>query len=276
MNKKVVEKALSLVEQGYIYGAKGQTCSPVFRQQQAAQYPDQADNILGTGAKWDGKPVWDCAQLTRACAKEGGVTLVSGATSQWNKTDWNEYGPIETIPEGETVFLYRQQNENGTVMQHTGVALGDGTCVHARGTAYGVVRQQLDEYPWTHWARPDWPEEKEEDTMAATATVTAPTGTVNMRVSPTRSANLIDRLPIGTVVEVTAEVKAGDGEPWRQIRYNGRDGWMMAQYLVLQGGAETPQETPQDGQEGKDEVTVTLPRSVALALLEALKKAVDG
>ena len=276
MHKKVAEKALSLVGQGYIYGAKGQTCSPVFRQQQAAQYPDQADNILGTGAKWDGKPVWDCAQLTRACAKEGGVSLVSGATSQWNKTDWNEYGPIETIPEGETVFLYRQQNENGTVMQHTGVALGDGTCVHARGTAYGVVRQQLDEYPWTHWARPDWPEEKEEDTMAATATVTAPTGTVNMRVSPTRSANLIDRLPIGTVVEVTAEVKAGDGEPWRQIRYNGRDGWMMAQYLVLQGGAETPQETPQDGQEGKDEVTVTLPRSVALALLEALKKAVDG
>lgn len=276
MHKKVAEKALSLVGQGYIYGAKGQTCSPVFRQQQAAQYPDQADNILGTGAKWDGKPVWDCAQLTRACAKEGGVSLVSGATSQWNKTDWNEYGSIGTIPEGETVFLYRQQNENGTVMQHTGVALGDGTCVHARGTAYGVVRQQLDEYPWTHWARPDWPEEKEEDTMAATATVTAPTGTVNMRVSPTRSANLIDRLPIGTVVEVTAEVKAGDGEPWRQIRYNGRDGWMMAQYLVLQGGAETPQETPQDGQEGKDEVTVTLPRSVALALLEALKKAVDG
>lgn len=276
MHKKVVEKALSLVGQGYIYGAKGQTCSPVFRQQQAAQYPEQADNILGTGAKWDGKPVWDCAQLTRACAKAGGVSLVSGATSQWNKTDWNEYGSIGTLPEGETVFLYRQQNENGTVMQHTGVALGDGTCVHARGTAYGVIRQKVDEYPWTHWARPDWAEEEEEEPMAATAMVMAPAGTVNMRISPTRSANLIDRLPIGAVVEVTPEVRPGDGEPWRQIRYNGRVGWMMAQYLMLQDTAETPQETPQDSPEGEDEVTVTIPRSAALALLEALKKEVDG
>lgn len=275
MHKKVVEKALSLVGQGYIYGAKGQTCSPVFRQQQAEQYPEQADNILGIGAKWDGKPVWDCAQLTRVCAKEGGVSLVSGATSQWNKTEWDEYGSIGTLPEGETVFLYRQQNDAATVMRHTGVALGDGTCVHARGTAYGVVRQQLEEYPWTHWARTVWPAEEEENTMAATATVTAPTGTVNMRVSPTRSANLIDRLPIGTVVEVTAEVKAGDGEPWRQIRYNGREGWMMAQYLVLQDRAEKPQETPQDSPEDEDEVTVTLPRSAALAMLEALKKAVN-
>ena len=271
MHKKVVEKALSLVGQGYIYGAKGQTCSPVFRQQQAAQYPGQADNILGTGAKWDGKPVWDCAQLTRACAKEGGVSLVSGATSQWNKTDWNEYGPIETIPEGETVFLYRQQNENGTVMQHTGVALGDGTCVHARGTAYGVVRQQVDEYPWTHWARPDWPEEKEEDTMAATATVTAPTGTVNMRVSPSRSANLIDRLTIGTVVEVTAEVRAGDGEPWRQIRYNGREGWMMAQFLTLHNPDPIPVVPAPT-----DDVWVVLPRESAQILLEALQKAVSS
>ena len=42
MMKKAVEKALSLVGEGYIYGAKGQICSPAFRQQQAEQYPDQA------------------------------------------------------------------------------------------------------------------------------------------------------------------------------------------------------------------------------------------
>lgn len=268
--RKVIEKALSLVGQGYIYGAKGQICSPVFRQQQAAQYQDQADNILGIGAKWDGRPVWDCAQLTRACAKEGGVSLVSGATSQWNKTDWEEYGSIGTLPEGETVFLFRQQNDAGTVMQHTGVALGDGTCVHARGTAYGVVRQKLEDYPWTHWAVPSWPEEKEES-MAVKATVTAASGTVNMRVSPSLSANLVDRLPIGTTVQVTAEVRAGDGEPWRQIRYGERDGWMMARYLTLQ---DMPQETPQEPKQGMDEVTLTLPRETALKLLETLRKAV--
>ena len=49
------------------------------------------------------------------------------------------------------VYLYRQK---GTIMQHTGLALGDGTCVHARGTSSGVVHQTVRDYPWTHWASP--------------------------------------------------------------------------------------------------------------------------
>jgi len=72
--EKAKEKALSLVGQGYIYGAKGQICSREFREQQAQQYPEWEDNILNVGAKWDGRPVWDCAQLTRAVAKAAGIT----------------------------------------------------------------------------------------------------------------------------------------------------------------------------------------------------------
>lgn len=86
------EWALSHVGDGYIYGARGQKCSLAFREQQAKQYPAQADNILGTGAKWDGKTVWDCAQFTRAAWAAAGINLVSGATSQWNKTDWESSG----------------------------------------------------------------------------------------------------------------------------------------------------------------------------------------
>jgi peptidoglycan hydrolase-like protein with peptidoglycan-binding domain len=36
--------------------------------------------------------------------------------------------------------------------------------VHARGTAYGVVRQKMTEYAWTHWARPKWGTAKETET----------------------------------------------------------------------------------------------------------------
>lgn len=143
--------ARSKIGQGYIYGAKGQICTAAFRQQQARQYPDQAQNILVIGAKWDGRPVWDCAQLTRYAAKAAGVELPSGATSQWRKAQWKRKGTIDTIPENEVVYLYKQK---GTIMQHTGIALGDGTCVHARGTAYGVVHQPVRDYPWTHWASP--------------------------------------------------------------------------------------------------------------------------
>lgn len=101
--------ARSKIGQGYIYGARGQTCSAAFRRQQAQQYPDQAQNILVTGAKWDGQPVWDCAQLTRYAAKAAGVELPSGATSQWRKAPWKRKGTIDTLPDGEVVYLYRQK-----------------------------------------------------------------------------------------------------------------------------------------------------------------------
>lgn len=231
--QKAKDKALSLVGQGYIYGAKGQTCSPAFRRQQANQYPEYQDMIMNTGAKWDGKPVWDCAQFTRAVAKAGGVTLVSGATSQWNKTDWDKQGTIDTLPEGEFVFLYRRQNGSSTVMQHTGVAVGDGTCIHARGTAYGVVVQNIGQYAWTHWARPKWPddqseseqEELEEMDALYTAKVYAQNGsTVNMRTEP--GGSVLERVPIGTEVQVYAE-NAG----WHKIGYNNQVGYMQSAFL---------------------------------------------
>jgi len=271
--KTVIEKALSLVGQGYIYGAKGQTCAPAFRQQQAQQYPEQADNILNTGAKWDGKPVWDCAQLTRAVAKAASVTLVSGATSQWEKTDWAERGEISTIPEGKTVFVFRQNKTNPNVMQHTGVALGDGTCVHARGTAYGVVRQTMAEHAWTHWAMPRWGEPEKEDESMYKAYVMADTGsTVNMRSSPARSGSIVMQVTLETVVDVLGE----DGS-WSKIREpGGKTGWMMTAYLQRktdEDAQETGDKAPDDA---SDVVTVFLPRSTVQALLSAFMKAVDS
>lgn len=214
MMTPAVEKALSLVGQGYIYGAKGQTCTPDFRARQAQQYPQQADNILNTGAKWDGMPVWDCAQLTRACAKAAGIDLVSGATSQWNKTAWAQKGEISTLPT-KPVFVFRMKNSR---MQHTGLALGDGTCVHARGTAYGVVRQPMADCAWTHWAGM-------EAEPLFTATVSAQSGsTVNARIAPGGSVER--RIPLGTQVQVLRET---DG--WSLIRLDGFTAWMQSAYL---------------------------------------------
>lgn len=222
MIRSVIDKALSLVGQGYIYGAKGQKCSPAFRQQQAEQYPDQAKNILEVGEKWDGVPVWDCAQLTREVANAGGVTIVSGATSQWNKTNWSESGSIGTIPEGKTVFVYRYKDGK---MQHTGVALGDGTCVHARGTAYGVVRQNMSEHAWTHWALPEWGENKTVDRYGF---VTAEEGsTVRMREAPNKDASVVAKVQVGTKVGITQ-----DSNDWKEIVLpSGQSGWMMAAFI---------------------------------------------
>ena len=220
--QRAVEKALSLVGQGYIYGAKGQTCSPAFREIQAQQYPDQAGMILGKGERWDGVPVWDCAQLTRACAAEAGITLPSGATSQWKKAAWTKRGSLSDLPESEAVFLFRG---DGETMQHTGLALGDGTCVHARGTAYGVVHQPLSDYPWTHWASAA-PE------ALCRATVTALSGsTVNLRKTP--AGKLIRRIPLGTQAEV---LHSRDG--WSLVRIGTESGYMQSGFLRREDGLE--------------------------------------
>lgn len=254
MQKKVVEKALSLVGQGYIYGAKGQICSPAFRQQQAEQYPEQADKILTTGAKWDGMPVWDCAQLTRTVSKEGGVTLVSGATSQWNKTDWAHNGPIETIPPGKTVLVFRRQNGSDSVMAHTGVALGDGTCIHARGTDYGVIHQTMGQYAWTHWGLPKWAENEEDEPVSLDviyqARVIAQNGsTVNMREEP--GGKVIDKVPLGKVVDVLDESTG-----WRKILYRSNVGYMQEAFLQRVDPAGM--------------VAITLPREVAADIFNAI------
>lgn len=226
--------ARSKIGQGYIYGAKGQTCSAAFRRQQAAQYPEQAQNILVTGAKWDGRPVWDCAQLTRFAAKAAWVELPSGATSQWRKAPWKRKGTIDSLPDGEVVYLYRQK---GTIMQHTGLALGDGTCVHARGTAYGVVHQPVRDYPWTHWASP-WETESaplpvEPIAPMTRATVYAENGLpVKLRNKPSQGENLYWLVRSDTPVTIRQP-----GEEWSQITAlctDGfrRTGWMMSRFLV--------------------------------------------
>lgn len=164
------EKALSLVGLGYIYGAQGQLCTLAFRKQQAEQYPEQYSNIMVMGAKWDGMRVWECAQLTQEVAAVAGIKLPSGATSQWTKYEWDERGEIDTLPTDELVFVYRRSKSNKNTMAHTGVYLGDGTVVDARGVEDGVMHEGLHDHGWTHWARPNWmnakqPEENSRPTL---------------------------------------------------------------------------------------------------------------
>lgn len=106
--------------------------------------------ILNVGSKWDGKQVWDCAQFTRAALKNDGVDLVSGATSQWNSDAWQVKGTIGNI-QNDICCVFRQ---SGSKMQHTGLFIGNNIVIHAKGTKYGVIRDSLDSYPWTHWALP--------------------------------------------------------------------------------------------------------------------------
>ncbi len=102
------------------------------------------------------------------------------------------------------------------------------------------------------------------------AVVTAKKGaTVNLRISPKDGSKLIERVPIGTGVDVWE-----DAQGWAHIRTDaGRVGYMQSKYLARQ---DTP-ETPETGTEmGEDIVNLPLPRDVATALYRAISLEIRG
>lgn len=100
-----------------------------------------------------------------------------------------------------------------------------------------------------------------EDSMSQTQTaiLVAESGsTVNLRKTP--GGALADRLPVGSTVAVI-----GQQEGWVQVRHGEQSGWIMAQFVRLDG-----EDAPADSD---DAVSVTLPRSLAEALRDALDAA---
>ena len=83
-----------------------------------------------------------------------GVALVSGANPQWCKTAFVIKGGISEMPHNMMCVVYRKDSDGK--MHHTGVYMGDGTVIHAKGHNYGVVREKLEQIdkPLTHYGIP--------------------------------------------------------------------------------------------------------------------------
>lgn len=261
VNDKIRAFALEAVGCAYVYGATGQKCTPEYRRARAEQYPEYADKIRSncpvlsgkadcTGCKYNGKKAYDCAQLTRYAAKAAGLELPSGASSQWNKADWDQKGTIDTLPRGTVCFLY-QEKASANPMGHTGVYLGDGTAVDARGHAHGVVHRALDDVKWTHWAMLKGQElteggEKEETSMVKYKV----TGTrLALREKPTTSAAVLLRMETGTVIEGEKH-----NAEWVKVAYGGKVGYSMVKYLqAMEPVEDVPTPAPEEPEELTDE-----------------------
>ena len=94
---------------------------------------------------------------------------------------------------------------------------------------------------------------------ATEATVVLPDGaegnTVNMRKRMAKSSDLVARVPVGSRVIVTADKGA-----WCAITYDGKNGYMMSNYLEY------------DGQGGESGGSVTLTAEEYAAVNSALSK----
>lgn len=165
VSENIRSYALEQVGAAYIMGATAVKCTPKYRRSLAeGRSSAYADKIIDNcpvlsgkqssceGCKYESELSFDCAQLTRFAAQAAGLHLPSGATSQWNKGDWLLKGTIDQLPEGYVAFLYRRKKGSTSTMSHTGICLGNGTVVDARGHDDGVRHDALAAFPWTHFA----------------------------------------------------------------------------------------------------------------------------
>ena len=220
----VKEWALSKKGCGYVWGSTGYVLTQSTLNELINKYPEYVSE--SKNSRWLGKQVFDCATFVRSALKEVGISVVSGASSQWKKTDWAAKGTIDTLPKDKVCILYREA-PTANPMQHTGVYLGDGHVMDARGSASGVVYSTLESYKWTHWAMPKGLYSEEVLPVLYQAKVIASSGsTVRMRSEPTNSGTKIENIKLGQIVDVLEEL---DG--WKKIGYNGQVGYMMAQFL---------------------------------------------
>lgn len=117
---------------------------------------------------------------------------------------------------------------------------------------------------WSHFGDLLDVEYDQEEAVAVAlyrAAVTAKSGkTVKMRKRPDAVADVLEKIPLGQTVDV---LESADG--WAKIRWNGTTGYMMGEFLrkldfdVVETDGES--------------ITITIPKSTAMAFFDALKGA---
>lgn len=109
---------------------------------------------------------------------------------------------------------------------HCGLVVGNRV-YNAQSAATGFVSSSLD--GWSHFAYlkgVDYSEPVPKPTSAGPAYVYADTGkTVNLRKLPSKSSAVLERIPIGSAVEIT------DDLDWTLVKYNDKVGWIQTIYL---------------------------------------------
>ena len=193
----------------------------------------------------------DCSGLFVKCYRDQGASIYHGSNTIYRKycSDKGKLTSVGQLQRGMAVFKWNPNtpekfNDGLGDFQHIGlvVSISPLRIIHASSAA-GCVTTDTKLGKWAYWG---WlkdvardgitpvPAKGDEEPVSEvkTAIVTAPSGsTVNLRVRANASAALVERVPIGSVVEVL-----GTGSKWSKVKYGIWSGYMMTQFL----STETP------------------------------------
>lgn len=154
-----------LVGSPYVFGSWGTFCSPSEREKRAKYSPKYSDKIrkycpvlsgkqtVCGGCQYNGRRAFDCRGLTDYVLKTAGIIDLYGdsVTTQYNtSSNWSQKGLLTDAPDVPCYVLFRK--DSGNRYGHTGLYL-DGYAIHAKGHAYGVVRESVGKL-FTHYAIP--------------------------------------------------------------------------------------------------------------------------
>ena len=146
--KDVIDWVLSKKGSGYAFGSSGQRLTKKLYEELRKKY---GKNFNNNTKKWLYKEVYDSAGLVKKAFEQAGIKLPHGATSSWKNGDWKEKGDIKHMPSNQVCVLYRRGSDG---MVHSGIYLGNGNVIEAKGSAYGVVETSLKDGHWTDYAIP--------------------------------------------------------------------------------------------------------------------------
>lgn len=265
---------------GYIYGTWGVVWT------EARQKAATREMTVKYGSRWIGRKVTDCSGLIRRALYNLGEEIVHHARYQYTdnctakgKLINGKRDDGQPIKPGTAVFLQGTQKN----IHHVGVYLGEGVCVEAKGTIYGVVTSELNH--WDHWGElrqvdysdvageepaQRWDDDSPESDAGTILRAEAinPNAWLNVRSGPGSQYPKVTQIQRGTEVEV---LDAGEPE-WWEIRYGGRIGWAYAEYLKpieAATDAELAQET-QNGAGEASQLTKDREREIRWHLEQAL------
>lgn len=164
------EAALACVGWPYVFGDRGQYCTPsnrraAYNRTTEGKNKDNIkkkcagfDNGVCSGCKWypNGQRVrsFDCRGFTYWVILQtyGFKIMGAGATAQWNNAaNWSAKGKItDGFPKDTLVCLFYSKDNKEKTWEHTGFGYNDETVECSAGVQHFTKRNKK----WTHWAIP--------------------------------------------------------------------------------------------------------------------------
>jgi len=156
----VVAIAKSCMGWPYVFGARGQLCTPANRRARIrSDHPTiytKCQVLTGpknscSGCKFypgGATRFFDCRGFTYWVFLQAGHKINgAGATSQYNDDEnWSEKGPIANMPRDMVCCVFK--DVKGT-KEHTGIHIGNGEIIHCSN---GVQKGKVTDKGWTHYA----------------------------------------------------------------------------------------------------------------------------